>query len=422
MGPALSDCRRHSSVCEVRREPRGQDDAGFCSPTMPIWEELLDGIHDQQPVSGLTHSFYKYPARFSPSFARQMILAFSKPGDLVFDPFMGGGTTLVEACALGRKAIGSDINSLGVFLAETKTSVFSRAELGHIRSWAFGLIPRLNLRRRCVHAREWADLGYQRNINGRSTWPIRKTLEMALRSVQQLGSEREQKFARCALLRTAQWALDCREDIPSAKEIRERFLLFVEEMIDGARDFTLAVRENGTNPGIVCLHRSAVGIEAELAIKEHGAPALILTSPPYPGVHILYHRWQVLGRRETPAPFWIAGTLDGAGESFYTFGGRKQDRLRRYYDQARLAFTSIAKVASQATIIVQMVAFSEPTWQLRAYLKAMEDCGLTEQKHRQLANHADGRVWRSVPNRRWYADKGGATGGSKEAVLFHKRS
>ncbi len=422
MDPALSDCRRHSSACRVHGEPRGRDEADFRSSKMPIWKELLDGIHDQRPVSGLTHSFYKYPARFSPSFARQMILSFSKPGDLVLDPFVGGGTTLVEARALGRSAIGADVNSLGVFLTETKTSVFRQAELRRLRSWAYDLIPKLNLRKKSFRAREWAELGYHKNINSKNTWPIRKTLELALRSVHRLEGERECKFARCALLRTAQWALDCREDIPSAREVRKQFLIFVEEMIDGARHFTMAVRENGMNPEIICLHRSAIGIETEPAIQESGAPALILTSPPYPGVHILYHRWQVLGRRETPAPFWIAGTLDGAGASFYTFGDRRQNELRKYYGQVRSAFTSVAKVASQATIIVQMVAFSEPGWQLSAYLKAMEDCGLTEQKHPQLANHADGRVWRSVPNRRWYADKGGATGGSKEVVLFHKRS
>jgi hypothetical protein len=39
----------------------------------------------REPVRGLTHGFYKYPARFSPSFARATIEIFTQPGDLVFD-------------------------------------------------------------------------------------------------------------------------------------------------------------------------------------------------------------------------------------------------------------------------------------------------------------------------------------------------
>lgn len=77
---------------------------------------------DKQPVSGLTHRFYRYPARFSPIFARACIEAFSEPGDLVLDPYMGGGTTVVEAMVLGRQAVGSDINSLSVFVAQAKSS------------------------------------------------------------------------------------------------------------------------------------------------------------------------------------------------------------------------------------------------------------------------------------------------------------
>ena len=60
------------------------------------------------------------------------------------------------------------------------------------------------------------------------------------------------------------------------------------------------------------------------------APKLVLTSPPYPGVHVLYHRWQVDGRKEAPLPFMIANKLDGAGSSYYTMGDRKY-RLRRTY-------------------------------------------------------------------------------------------
>ena len=153
---------------------------------------------------------------------------------------------------------------------------------------------------------------------------------------------------------TAQWALDCREDIPPVREVRARLMVVVDEMIEGARQFATESRKAGC-ADVLCLHRSAVGIEDDSRIRELGHPALILTSPPYPGVHVLYHRWQVLGRRETPAPFWIAGTLDGAGASYYTFGDRKN--VPRYYEVAREAFTSVAGLCSRKTVVAQMSFF-----------------------------------------------------------------
>jgi hypothetical protein len=386
---------------------------------MPKWQKLACAIQDQQPVNGLTHNFYRYPARFSPTFARQVILSFSEPGDLVFDPFMGGGTTLVEARALGRNAIGTDISSLAVFLAQTKTLILSDIELNRIHSWAQRLVSKLSLRRKAVRANAWAD--YQYNINGRATWRVRKMLELALHGIRDLETEKERELARCAILRLGQWTLDCREEIPSAETIRSQFLLVVSDMVAGAKEYAEAARTH-SQADVLCLNRSVIGFENDESLKRVGSPRLILTSPPYPGVHVLYHRWQVLGRRETPAPFWIAGTLDGAGASYYTFGDRGQSRLRKYYEQAKLAFSSISKIATKETVIAQMVAFSEPSWQLPTYLDVMTDCGFAEQKYPELANQRDGRVWRSVPNRKWYADKGGVTGGSKEVVLFHKRS
>lgn len=49
-----------------------------------------------------------------------------------------------------------------------------------------------------------------------------------------------------------------------------------------------------------------------------------------------------------------------------------------------------------------MVAFSEPEWQLARYIEVMRT-GFAEVKFTELANKKDGRVWRSVPNRKWYA-------------------
>ena len=40
--------------------------------------EFVDGVFSQKPVSGLTHKFYRYPARFSPYFARACIKGSSQ--------------------------------------------------------------------------------------------------------------------------------------------------------------------------------------------------------------------------------------------------------------------------------------------------------------------------------------------------------
>lgn len=58
-----------------------------------------------------------YPGNWSPYIPRNLILEYTRPGDLVLDPMMGGGTTLIEAKILGRHAIGIDVNPRTVSLA-----------------------------------------------------------------------------------------------------------------------------------------------------------------------------------------------------------------------------------------------------------------------------------------------------------------
>ena len=148
---------------------------------------LREGIHSSDPVSGLTHNFYRYPARFSPLFTRAVIETFTQPGDVVYDPFMGGATSIVEASALGRRAVGTDINSLALFLADVKTTVLNDEQISSVRGWAKRLVCKLNVWRETPRADEWADSGYQRNINGKETWRIRKLLEIALADIEIRG-------------------------------------------------------------------------------------------------------------------------------------------------------------------------------------------------------------------------------------------
>src|SRR5437660_10832704 len=99
-------------------------------------QRLLLGAHSREPVSGLTHNFYRYPARFSPQFARAAIEAFTDPGDTVLDPFMGGGTSAVETLAAGRRFVGCDLNSLSLFVTRAKTTPLSKADAAEIAEWA----------------------------------------------------------------------------------------------------------------------------------------------------------------------------------------------------------------------------------------------------------------------------------------------
>lgn len=398
-----------------------------CFPVTPN-DSFVESVHSNEPVAGYTHSFYRYPARFSPLFARAAIKAFTQPGDLVFDAFMGGGTSLVEARALGRIAVGTDINRLSVFISKVKTTIFSKNELTQIYSWTMDLIARIKLCNPPIRAIDWAEKGYQRNISGKLTWPIRKTLELALAQLAELPGKRQQNFVRCALLRTAQWALDCRKDIPPARQFRQQLLNYTEEMINGASEYAKAVKESDRLYNLIgsmralCLQRSAEEIETDARLKGFSAPSIILTSPPYPGVHVLYHRWQVQGRRETPAPFWVANCLDGNGASFYTFGHREQKDLKGYYEKAFAVFSSLAKIADQKTLLIQLVGFSDPSWQLPRFLSVLDLAGFTEIQFPDIANSCDGRLWRCIPNRKWYADQRGAIAPSKEVVLFHRLS
>ena len=268
-----------------------------------VAETLVEAACDRSRISGLTHNFYRYPARFSPVFAREFIKEFTQPGNLIYDPFMGGGTTLVEASANGRHAVGTDISSLAGFVSDAKTLLLEEEQLAAVEEWLERIIPELNIHRPLERDIEWIERGYLRNLGNQRTWRLRKLVEQALSKTPDLECAETIKFARCVLLRTAQWALDGRKTRPSVAEFRKKLKDNLQEMMSAASEYREQVKRNENLPFVYCLHSSAIGIEDNSMIQNLSKPKLVLTSPPYPGVHVLYHRWQVDGRKETPAPF-----------------------------------------------------------------------------------------------------------------------
>jgi hypothetical protein len=110
-------------------------DAGYRHRLIPLSAEFIESATSQEKVAGSPHDLYKDPARFSPEFARQAINEFSGPGDTIIDCFCGGGTTLVEGVALGRRVIGLDISSLACFLATAKTTPLSIHDERQLMRW-----------------------------------------------------------------------------------------------------------------------------------------------------------------------------------------------------------------------------------------------------------------------------------------------
>jgi adenine-specific DNA methylase len=65
------------------------------------------------------YRLHKYWSRKPPDLVAARIAAATAPGDLVLDPFCGSGVAPIEAAALGRRAIGVDVNPFAIFLART---------------------------------------------------------------------------------------------------------------------------------------------------------------------------------------------------------------------------------------------------------------------------------------------------------------
>ena len=365
-------------------------------------------------VQGFTHDFYKYPARFSPGFVRFILDLLTEPGDYVLDPFMGGGTTIVEATTSGRYSIGSDINTLAKFVTSAKTTPLSKQDIEEIRDWV-----------QCVKtAIDQTDFN-QRLVDG----PVKNMpvvaysfFSTANSLVQRIRFPRRQQFARCALVRVGQWALDSRSSIPCTAALSDQLELRVERMLDGLSEFVSAAKESGVDKNKITSTRQLLGYSASdtqlvrTLTEQKISPRLILTSPPYPGVHMLYHRWQVQGRRETSAPYWLANVRDGHSESYYTMGSRSALGLKNYFNELLATFNNLRHIATPDAKIVQLISFSDTIVQLPRYLDIMNKAGFEE----TTECHIVSQQMRSVPNRKWYNQHRSRNDASTEILLIHR--
>lgn len=82
-----------------------------------VWRYNVGWNKDTKDKIALSH-----PARFPEKLAEDMILSWSNENEIVYDPFMGSGTTAKMAIKHKRRYLGSEVSSEYCDIAEIRLS------------------------------------------------------------------------------------------------------------------------------------------------------------------------------------------------------------------------------------------------------------------------------------------------------------
>lgn len=243
----------------------------------------------QKQTAYATHGYHRYPAKFIPQLAARLIQRYSREGELVVDPFMGSGTTLVEAKLLRRPSIGADINPVAHLIAQAKTQAIEPERLAHALSILAEQIatsdqPNLFTALPTLQSKTRHECWGERLLYWFSEATLRQLAQIH-RAIDSLDSCAERIFAYCALSHTLKsvsyWhdrsvkpmrKLDKR--IPDARVV---FLRHLKRMARGNREFwNLQVQRNA-----LTVPTTPLCTDARRIPVEDGSASLIVTSPPY---------------------------------------------------------------------------------------------------------------------------------------------
>lgn len=93
----------------------------------------MSDVWDIGVIAPMAHERTGYPTQKPEALLERLVLACTDPGDLVFDPYVGSGTSVVVATRLGRRAIGVDCNPQAIEVAtERLRKLAESGPMGHV--------------------------------------------------------------------------------------------------------------------------------------------------------------------------------------------------------------------------------------------------------------------------------------------------
>jgi DNA methylase len=236
------------------------------------------------------HGLHPYLGKFIPQLVEVFLRRYFKPGDSVYDPFVGCGTTLVEANAFGARGLGCDISAFNCLLTRVKTEDYSPGALemtlrviyeeSHDASDQANELPATDWLRQWYAPRALRELLAYREAASRLDERTREVAQVILsRSARsaRLTTHFDLDFPR----RPIRQAYYCHKHKRTCSPVAEagKFLRrYTTDASQRIRAFT--VERKGTDS--VVLH------EDSRTVQLPQTPSGVITSPPYPGL-IDYH-------------------------------------------------------------------------------------------------------------------------------------
>lgn len=101
-------------------------------------------IIKQSNPNSYTHGMFKYPCKFIPEIPKWAIKTYLTHKGVVFDPFSGSGTTLLEANIHGFDAYGTEIDDIAKLITKVKTTPLTSEQILHLEDHYLNLANILN--------------------------------------------------------------------------------------------------------------------------------------------------------------------------------------------------------------------------------------------------------------------------------------
>lgn len=343
--------------------------------------------------------------------------AVAPPRARVLDPFMGSGTSIFESLRGGYHSTGMDLSPISNFIVErfirgtSSATLIKTEEVGKriLSKGAKGLSPRETLIGLWPEEHA-ADFEFQE---------VRRTLEGFVEAALELRGETA-KILQLVALSAGQWAIDGRR-APVAKDELLAHLDLLVSRIPALLTFwhqSLAEvwGDSSWRNGVTHVKGDSIKELQSLASSSSPMFDVSITSPPYPGVHMLYAKWQLRGRRESHLPAYIVGA-DASPESHLTMGNRTTG-VDDYFNKLKVVADSLSTVLVKSGVSIQLVGFSNSQSQLPRYIEIFEKAGLAQIVPKELESVS---LARDVPSRKWQAAAKGDLDTKTEHLLVFRK-